>query len=1801
MNTKTITTIPSLLKKFISVSQQQVLRESDESVDIISDIVKQIESTPKTYETDGQGDKAMAMLHYFKDSHDWYITERDSEDDQYQAFGLAVLGQDWQNAELGYINIEELKQIGVELDLYWTPKSLGEIRNTESNIKTVPKMKEDTVVIENVTEPSAKEVSLEPMINTHKIELDNSNPLEEKNIQNADLTTEPYIPTSQVCDTVETSIPVSMMYEMNKSLSDLNRKVRGVDDYVRQKLGYTDLIDLCTAFSAEQVDAIAMAIYQIDQGKALIVGDQTGIGKGRVGAAIMLYAKRMGKKPIVFTEKPNLFSDIYRDISAIGMDDSVAIEFNTGEQIERVKKVTRKEIIEAIENDIDNNDFELDYNSNTLFKKGNESKLESAIQEYRDLYFPNEVVLEDRYVKNPNYETDIRRKKRFVPFIINNRDKRTDIKDINGNLIYRALEDKAKGEILDSKILPDEYDCIMVTYSQVSNPKQSKRKTDFLLALAQDNIIIMDESQNASGASNTGRYLIELLDRTLGVTYLSATFAKRPDNMPVYAMKTSMRDTGLTSIELISAISQGGVPLQEIVSSLMVAEGQMVRRERSYEGIDVNYVYLNDSQSEIGMPQFDLSEEQRAIADKITDLVRRTIAFQEKYVRETLDAINKKIKEEQKKASQNEQQKDATINNTPVFSGIFQLITQLLFSLKADAVADYAIMRMKQGKKPIIAFSSTLESFLDYLSQSDDETIPTDFSIILKRRLQKVMEYRISHSNGMEESFILEPDELGFAGQQEFESIMDDIENTSAGISVSPIDRIINRVKEAGFEIGEVTGRNRYVEFTEGGKGYIKRRSKPNATDVFRKFNNNQFDCLLINQSGAVGASAHAIRTDRVYEVKYDAQGNAIIPTSLDDKTEVKQRVMIILQAELDINKEVQKRGRPNRTGQVFKPIYDYIISDVPAEMRLMMMLQKKLKSLDANTSSNQKQSKKVLDVVDFLNEYGDEKVVEFLEANPEFNRLTGNIVKFEFGKRTESTNMMSDIAHRVSGRIAILPVSMQEEFYNTITRNYAAYERQLKDEGKWTLEVEKLDLRATTTDKSCVSVGSEGRKSVFGGAVFIERCEVNNLRRPYSHKEMVTILNDSLKLPICTGETTTYISASPVEITASLNERLTSYASNLKSNATSSWEVVKNRQIAEIVESKAYNKLKTEDDRIKYRSVLTEKIKEDHKEGVLTSLMRIDDLEADVRKSINFFKAKKLVAYPFENTYVTGICTGLRFYGDVTSFTRSHIDAEILIPNSIRKVLIPLSSQMVDTIMDLTSQHLSHQNEVTAKRFVEEWDFETQNNRAERVIRYIVTGNILKAFGMNEYSSKGKLISYTTSDNQIKKGILLGNDFKIEGLRVTVPLKSAEKLILGLVTGQVFYISDSLRVAKTNHFWRVYVSKFSYTDLQNNKEITLYGVNPKWEKQRGESDYYNDFELAGIKKLLAFLTEKFSMNASIPANVFDTMKDQFDIEDRIEKQLGEDALIMKYNAELDAYTKEKEFVHLDESQINKLDDLEKQLYEAHKEIATLRQQKHWFRMFSSLSKEKKKKDIEKTKKIVLEDGGSLDKKSDSPFADYNWESLFEPLSDEEVGLRQLAPTAGGERDEKNALAKSLNYGNPSTVGQWHIVSRDIIRTIKNEWRDMVDYYNRGNKEAAIDTFQIAKEQIQMLKNMGWGAKKYADHLEKRINETLDELIFKKSVKLDDDSLKVRDLEGVENVTLVSNSQEIKTIISDYAPSLLEIDEVSKEPYSSAIGGVFIKHTPDGDAEKIYVFEGDVADLSKFVWEIYPSNTYINQ
>ena len=115
-----------LLRRFVPYSQMQCIEEGltgEEAgyfQDKIFEYAERISNMPSTYETDGQGNDAIAHLHYFTANCDWYITEKDSEPDkagQIQAFGLAKIFE----PELGYISILELIRNGAELDLHFTP------------------------------------------------------------------------------------------------------------------------------------------------------------------------------------------------------------------------------------------------------------------------------------------------------------------------------------------------------------------------------------------------------------------------------------------------------------------------------------------------------------------------------------------------------------------------------------------------------------------------------------------------------------------------------------------------------------------------------------------------------------------------------------------------------------------------------------------------------------------------------------------------------------------------------------------------------------------------------------------------------------------------------------------------------------------------------------------------------------------------------------------------------------------------------------------------------------------------------------------------------------------------------------------------------------------------------------------------------------------------------------------------------------------------------------------------------------------------------------------------------------------------------------------------------------------------------------------------------------------------------------------------------------------------------------------------------------------------------------------------
>ena len=88
---------------------------------------------PRLYETEHTPlQEKLIHLHFFIGGCDWYVAEYDGED---LFWGFAILNDDLQNAEWGYISFSELKSIRVggwleidcELEEFWQVTEASEI------------------------------------------------------------------------------------------------------------------------------------------------------------------------------------------------------------------------------------------------------------------------------------------------------------------------------------------------------------------------------------------------------------------------------------------------------------------------------------------------------------------------------------------------------------------------------------------------------------------------------------------------------------------------------------------------------------------------------------------------------------------------------------------------------------------------------------------------------------------------------------------------------------------------------------------------------------------------------------------------------------------------------------------------------------------------------------------------------------------------------------------------------------------------------------------------------------------------------------------------------------------------------------------------------------------------------------------------------------------------------------------------------------------------------------------------------------------------------------------------------------------------------------------------------------------------------------------------------------------------------------------------------------------------------------------------------------------------------------------
>lgn len=1081
---------------------------------------------------------------------------------------------------------------------------------------------------------------------------------------------------------LESVAPAAMVEAMDNVLTQIEAQHGSIDEFIKTELGYDTIEEAHQALAAEQMDSVAMAIYQMKQGQALIIGDQTGVGKGRQMAALIRWAVQRGEKPVFITQKADLFSDIYRDLVDIGSGD-------------------------------------------------------------------------------------------LVPFIFNSpsaKENKGEMVDANGKVVYKGLSDSKMKKVMETGKLPEDCDFAVLTYSQVNTgdavsqqemeeaakksgarTKKSKNvkngkatpKATFLRAIAKDNYLFLDESHTAAGSSNTGAYLQSILRGAKAATFASATFAKRPDTMPLYAIRTAMSQAKVEPDKMISIIEKGGVTLQEIMSRELTNAGQMVRRERDMSDVVTDWKTITDPET---------VRRARENYDRTIAAFNAIIKFQEDYVKPMIEALDMELAVMAESAGVKRGTDKMGVENVPFASKTYNYTKQLMLALKVDAIADEVEAEINAGRHPVIALESTMESSIKDYAAGETIDEPT-FSASLLKGLDTVMQYTVKDEDGNERHERYSPQALGPAGEKAYYELQDFIRESTSDIFISPLDAIIERLNDKGYKVGELTGRNMYVERNDDGRVVVKRRTDKDKKKMQREFNSGTLDVLILNKSASTGISLHASE-------KFSDQ---------------RQRSMIIAQPLSDINDYMQMIGRIDRTGQVHRGYYINLGLPVPAENRFLMMLSTKLKSLNANTTTSQDSESNDVEAPDLLNKYGSQVVVEYLRDNVEIYEKMGAPLKKGGlgGGRAQASELdeykpQEDDARKVTGYVALLTTKEQEEFYDDVVRRYNELIKYLNDTGSNDLKINVMPLRAKTIERRVSSEGIDPNGSnPFARNSFVEKVEMDVLRKPMKADEIRKVIEQINR------------GVAPAEYLESVIEIIRKEDEARIAAEEERYEKAKAKAVEDIAKQtdkiNGQKKRSEEEKRVAIENFIAEtneKVENKHNDNIV----RLNQSSDQIMRRLRMFEVGKSYLVPDNlEAMVFDFATPAIFCGYKTKdskITASTTLAVFATLDGRRRIEIKLSQ--IDALRSIDKMTNDNWDAARATT-LDNWD--SQIPSETRKTGFIMTGNILQAIAdtQDEYGGyPGQLISYTDIDGNVHDGILMPDKWNASMLKTSgAPLSS--------------------------------------------------------------------------------------------------------------------------------------------------------------------------------------------------------------------------------------------------------------------------------------------------------------------------------------------------------------------------------------------------------------------------------------------
>lgn len=611
----------------------------------------------------------------------------------------------------------------------------------------------------------------------------------------------PYVPASRI-GMATTMIPRNLVGPIREALSRIESEHGSVDDFVSREINMP-FSEMEECFSPEQIDAIAMGIAAHKNGKGFIEADQTGLGKGRVLAAMARYAILNNMPTIFMSISDTLFSDFYRDIVDIHSEDLIKpFVLNQGVPLiignKRVRRGSKKEeVLEVLESGVLPEGNNLLMATYSQFNRDNKKNTDPKSQFLKEFSKGAFMVMDESHAAagESNIGFNLLR----------------SLREVSGVVYSSATFAKASQNFrIYSKVMPPSVS--PATIPEILSRGGEPLAEVFSSMLAEDAVMIRREHD---------------LSKLKFEDAFDTQYAARNEQFA----------------DQLAEILEGMGMLTGIVNHVINDRNKLIAQQ-----FDRLQSMLPRKKGE-AKPKFNVRDNgwfSTNIGSRMYQAMRQFfLAIKVDY---TVELAVKSLEEGRKPIIALENTFESQLRDAIKTQKEGLDVTDMSLFLQDDPDMDSDTATMND-----LIMELDGEDGANDVASADDNIlqVPLTFRNVLYKMLDSIVVVRKVGEDAQIERMQNEAiDKLRKSIELKIDAFPD--------IYISPLDYIKQKLEEHGYSCGEISGRNIGMAFRNDGTQVINHVRKGNKNRTINAFNSGQLDAIILTTSGSTGISLHA-------------------------------------------------------------------------------------------------------------------------------------------------------------------------------------------------------------------------------------------------------------------------------------------------------------------------------------------------------------------------------------------------------------------------------------------------------------------------------------------------------------------------------------------------------------------------------------------------------------------------------------------------------------------------------------------------------------------------------------------------------------------------------------------------------------------------------------------------------------------------------------------------------------------------------------------------------------------------------